>query len=457
MTVSPADHRYLQVARTLRKEIVDGVYPVGSQLPTEHELCERFEVSRYTVREALRRLRDDNLVASRPRAGTLVVPRPAANSYAQDVMSINDLLAFAAGAQFAIESNAMVTIDDALAATDRAEGRIGVAGRPRLPASRRRRSPGLHDRVLHQPRVRRGRPAAATTLRADLPADRGPVRGQHRRGAPGDLRGRGHPRTRRRAEGRDGHRRTGDAAHLQDVRRRGRPGHDQHPSLVAVPALDDDAPGQGAGRTVRVDEQRTADAYRRGLWVTRRSPTRFATPPGPRRIERCWWTAIFGSTARGLHEQATALAQALMARMPAGSVVSFMLPNWHEAAVIYLGATLAGMVVNPILPSLRDRELQFILSDADSRAIFVPSDLRRPRLRRDAGPRDRRACLAAGGRGGARRCRSAHAVRVAVRRNSGTAALPVLEPRRRAHDPLHLGHHGTPERRSAHAIIRSTP
>ena len=49
MTVTPADHRYLQVARTLRKEIVDGVYPVGSQLPTEHELCERFAVSRYTV------------------------------------------------------------------------------------------------------------------------------------------------------------------------------------------------------------------------------------------------------------------------------------------------------------------------------------------------------------------------------------------------------------------------
>jgi GntR family transcriptional regulator len=116
MTVSPADHRYLQVARTLRKEIVDGVYPVGSQLPTEQQLCERFAVSRYTVREALRRLRDDNLVSSRPRAGTLVVPRPSANSYAQDVMSINDLLAFASGAQLSIESNAMVTVDDSLAA-----------------------------------------------------------------------------------------------------------------------------------------------------------------------------------------------------------------------------------------------------------------------------------------------------------------------------------------------------
>ncbi|MDF2830770.1 MAG: transcriptional regulator [Mycobacterium sp.] len=110
------DHRYLQVARTLRKEIVDGVYPVGTQLPTEHELRERFGVSRYTVREALRRLRDDNLVSSRPRAGTMVVARDASNSYAQEVMSINDLLAFAAGARFAIDSNAMVTVDDDLAA-----------------------------------------------------------------------------------------------------------------------------------------------------------------------------------------------------------------------------------------------------------------------------------------------------------------------------------------------------
>jgi len=113
---TPADHRYLQLARTLRKEIVDGVYPVGTQLPTEHELCERFVVSRYTVREALRRLRDDNLVSSRPRAGTMVIARAASNSYAQEVMSINDLLACAAGARFDIEYNAMVTLDEETAA-----------------------------------------------------------------------------------------------------------------------------------------------------------------------------------------------------------------------------------------------------------------------------------------------------------------------------------------------------
>jgi cyclohexanecarboxylate-CoA ligase len=74
-----------------------------------------------------------------------------------------------------------------------------------------------------------------------------------------------------------------------------------------------------------------------------------------------------------LYTQSAPLAQQLATRMPKGSVVSFMLPNWHEAAVVYLAATLAGMVVNPILPSLRDRELQFILADSKSRMIFVPS------------------------------------------------------------------------------------
>src|SRR3954471_17985231 len=79
-------------------------------------------------------------------------------------------------------------------------------------------------------------------------------------------------------------------------------------------------------------------------------------------------------TCEALHSQARVVARALLSRMPTGSVVSFMLPNWHEAAVIYLAATLAGMVVNPILPSLRDHDLRFILADADSRMIFIPQE-----------------------------------------------------------------------------------
>ena len=96
-----------------------------------------------------------------------------------------------------------------------------------------------------------------------------------------------------------------------------------------------------------------------------RTPDRIILVDGPTRI-----------TCAGLYASATALARNLLSRIPVGSVVSFMLPNWHEAAVVYLGATLAGMVVNPILPSLRDRELSFILDDVDSRMIFVPGEFR---------------------------------------------------------------------------------
>src|ERR1700748_2794545 len=116
------DPLYLQVVRALKDEIVSGVYPVGSQLPTEEELRKRFSVSRYTVREALRRLREDNLVSSRQGAGTTVVsPRPS-DSYVDEVMAINDLVAFSTGVRFAIEAIETIEVDTELAT------RIGVKG-----------------------------------------------------------------------------------------------------------------------------------------------------------------------------------------------------------------------------------------------------------------------------------------------------------------------------------------
>jgi acyl-CoA synthetase (AMP-forming)/AMP-acid ligase II len=122
----------------------------------------------------------------------------------------------------------------------------------------------------------------------------------------------------------------------------------------------------------RPDTVRAAQAYRRGLWVhtTLADSLRAAAETAPRR------TALVDGDTRldcaTLYAQAAQLASALMGRMPAGSTVSFMLPNWHEAAVIYLAATLAGMVVNPILPSLRDHDLRFILEDVETAMIFIP-------------------------------------------------------------------------------------
>src|SRR5580658_11217605 len=130
------------------------------------------------------------------------------------------------------------------------------------------------------------------------------------------------------------------------------------------------------GRSIRWSEERAARAYSRGLWTrgTLADALHAAAQQTPQRV-----LLVDGSSrldCKTLHAQAMRLAQAMLARAPAGSVVSFMLPNWHEAAVLYLAATLAGMVVNPILPSLRDRELAFILNDVQTRLIFVTSTFR---------------------------------------------------------------------------------
>jgi acyl-CoA synthetase (AMP-forming)/AMP-acid ligase II len=129
-------------------------------------------------------------------------------------------------------------------------------------------------------------------------------------------------------------------------------------------------------RWVRFDDERAADAYARRWWVRRTlaDSLREAARSTPQRV-----VLIDGDChldCQTLYAQASALAQALLARVSVGSVVSVMLPNWHEAAVIYLAATLAGMVVNPLLPSLRERELRVLLDDADSRILFVPETLR---------------------------------------------------------------------------------
>lgn len=121
------DPLYLQVVRALKEEIVGGVYPVGSQLPPEEELRQRFSVSRHTIREALRRLREDNLVSSRQGAATTVVSPRSSDSYVHEVTSINDLVAFATGVRFAIETIELIEVDADLAA------RLGVkSGEPWL-------------------------------------------------------------------------------------------------------------------------------------------------------------------------------------------------------------------------------------------------------------------------------------------------------------------------------------
>src|SRR4029077_21209709 len=90
----PGRPRYLQIARDLRRAIAEGRYPVGAQLPTEHELCRQLGVSRFTAREAIRVLSTEGLVRRKPRAGTVVAALPDDTRYSHGIGSPRGLLSF---------------------------------------------------------------------------------------------------------------------------------------------------------------------------------------------------------------------------------------------------------------------------------------------------------------------------------------------------------------------------
>jgi GntR family transcriptional regulator len=67
-----AQPMYQQIADDLRRQIEAGTLKPGEQLPTELELREKYQASRNTVRDAVKRLSSLGLVESRPGSGTFV-------------------------------------------------------------------------------------------------------------------------------------------------------------------------------------------------------------------------------------------------------------------------------------------------------------------------------------------------------------------------------------------------
>jgi len=66
---------YQHIADQLRDAIRSGRLAPGSQLPTEQELGERYDVSRNTVRLALAQLANEGMISTAPRRGTFVRDR----------------------------------------------------------------------------------------------------------------------------------------------------------------------------------------------------------------------------------------------------------------------------------------------------------------------------------------------------------------------------------------------
>lgn len=72
MTEKRGEFRYLKLYKELQARIMDGSYPIGSQMPTEYLLQEQYKVSRDTLRKALAKLEQEGFISRRAGKGTFV-------------------------------------------------------------------------------------------------------------------------------------------------------------------------------------------------------------------------------------------------------------------------------------------------------------------------------------------------------------------------------------------------
>lgn len=88
--------RHRELAQELAEGISSGRYALGSLLPTEFELCERFGASRYTVRKALDELQELGLISRRKNVGTRVEAIRASAGFTQSIATVDELAQFGA-------------------------------------------------------------------------------------------------------------------------------------------------------------------------------------------------------------------------------------------------------------------------------------------------------------------------------------------------------------------------
>ncbi len=76
-------------------------------------------------------------------------------------------------------------------------------------------------------------------------------------------------------------------------------------------------------------------------------------------------------------KQANRLAQAIQTLgVKPGATLTFQLPNIPESVPLAIAASICGLIINPVVPIYRGKELGFILGDAKTEILFIPHRIR---------------------------------------------------------------------------------
>lgn len=105
---------YVALAALLIREIEEGKYPPSSILPSESDFCLRYGVSRHTVRQAIREVKERGLVSSQQGVGT-IVRTPSKGPMFSAVNSIDALLEFVGTTEMHFVSLREIAVQEGLA------------------------------------------------------------------------------------------------------------------------------------------------------------------------------------------------------------------------------------------------------------------------------------------------------------------------------------------------------
>jgi DNA-binding GntR family transcriptional regulator len=111
----PKRPKYRLIGETLISQILNEKYPISSLLPTEKKICEEFQISRHTAREAMRYVEKTGLVERRQGSGTLVKRNKMPKKINHFINSVNDLLQFGQRTRFEIDVSDLISLNASLA------------------------------------------------------------------------------------------------------------------------------------------------------------------------------------------------------------------------------------------------------------------------------------------------------------------------------------------------------
>ena len=101
---------YAQLASILRKQIAEGTYRPGDQLPSEAQLCRRYGISPMTVRRSINLLADQGVVDTQQGRGTFVKPLELGTAIF-DLQELQDLFSSGEDAHIKLLDTRVVSAD----------------------------------------------------------------------------------------------------------------------------------------------------------------------------------------------------------------------------------------------------------------------------------------------------------------------------------------------------------